>query len=102
MFFRDKRERLDKVAAISVVLKRNRSEETGVNGGDDDAAGVVGERAVGGAVGAVEGTGDGERAGIGGSYYELLDFYLFGCYKRDYLLGGGFEKAWGEPASPRG
>ena len=53
----DKRERLDEVAAAGVILKRSRLDETGLDGGDDDAAGVVGVVAVFGTVCAVEGTG---------------------------------------------
>ena len=39
---RDERERLDEVAATGVILIRSRLDETGLDGGDDDAAGVVG------------------------------------------------------------
>ncbi len=102
MFFRDKRERLDKVAAISVVLKRNRSEETGVNGGDDDAAGVVGERAVG--VRSVQlRVREMENAMVLEEAITRFMIFIYLVVIKGIIYSGEvLKKAWGEPASPRG
>ncbi|HBY17263.1 MAG TPA: hypothetical protein DEG90_09040, partial [Porphyromonadaceae bacterium] len=81
------RERLDEVAAAGVILKRSRLDETGLDGGDDDAAGVVGIVAVFITVGAVEGAGYSEGDLSGVCDYEIhniiyfIDYYLLELLK---------------------